>query len=124
MKKHNEGFSLVETLVAITVLAIIVVPTCTSMVMSVRMNAKAKTLMQAELAVSSAVETLMAEGIVEGQTYTFPGVKVVVSSDGNLETIESHYKVNVTSQDADSVAVETYVRSAVSPTVPKTEGAG
>lgn len=65
-KKHNEGFSLVETLVAITILALIVIPTCSGIVMAFRMNAKADELMQAQLAVSSAVETLMAEGIEKG----------------------------------------------------------
>ena len=63
MKKNNEGFSLVEVLLAMVLLAAIVIPTCTSLVLSFRMNAKAEALMQAQLAVSSAVETLMAEGI-------------------------------------------------------------
>lgn len=61
--KHNGGFTLVELLVSIVILAAIVLPTCTSLVLSYRMNAKSEALMQAQLAVSSAVETLMAEGI-------------------------------------------------------------
>ena len=63
MKKNNEGFSLVEVLLAMVLLAAIVIPTCTSLVLSFRVNAKAEALTQAQLAVSSAVETLMAEGI-------------------------------------------------------------
>jgi prepilin-type N-terminal cleavage/methylation domain-containing protein len=63
VKKHNEGFSLVEVLLAMVLLAAIVIPTCTSLVLSFRVNAKAEALTQAQLAVSSAVETLMAEGI-------------------------------------------------------------
>lgn len=61
--KHNAGYSLVETVVAIAILAIIVTPISTGMVLAFKMNAKTEQLMQAELAVSSAVETLMAEGI-------------------------------------------------------------
>lgn len=64
-KKHNEGFTLVELLVSIVILAAIVLPTCTSLVLSYRMNAKTRELTQAQLAVSSAVETLMAKGITD-----------------------------------------------------------
>jgi prepilin-type N-terminal cleavage/methylation domain-containing protein len=62
-KKHDEGFSLVELLVSIVILAAIVLPTCTSLVLSYRLNAKSRDMMQAQLAVSSTVETLMAQGI-------------------------------------------------------------
>ena len=62
-RKHNEGFTLVELLVSIVILAAIVIPTCTSLVLSYRMNAKSEDMLQAQLAVSSAVEKLMAEGI-------------------------------------------------------------
>ena len=64
-KKYNEGSSLVEILISLVILAIIVVPTCTSLVLSFRMNEKAESLMQEQFAVSSAVETLMAEGITD-----------------------------------------------------------
>lgn len=62
-RRHDEGFTLVELLVSIVILAAIVIPTCTSLVLSYRMNAKSKEMLQAQLAVSSAVEKLMAEGI-------------------------------------------------------------
>ena len=61
--KHDEGFSLVEILVAIVILAAFVVPTCSALVLANEMNNRTDDLMQAQLAVSSAVETLMAEGI-------------------------------------------------------------
>ena len=51
--------------VAIAVLAIVVVPVCGGMILSARMNAKAEATLQARIAVSSAVETLMAEGITQ-----------------------------------------------------------
>ncbi len=64
-QKHNEGYTLVELLVSMVILAAIVLPTCTGLVLSVRMNAKTDDLMQAQLAVSSTVETLMASGITQ-----------------------------------------------------------
>ena len=63
--KHNEGFSLVEILIAIVLLAALVIPTCSSLVMAFQMNAKSDSLMRSQLAVSSAVETLMAKGVTE-----------------------------------------------------------
>lgn len=67
-QKNNEGFSLVEILAGMAILALIVLPTCTGMVMSFRLNAKTNQMLQAQLAVSSAVETLMAEGITQEST--------------------------------------------------------
>lgn len=61
--KQDGGFSLIEVVLAMVILALIVVPTCTSLVLSFRVNAKADAMLQAQLAVSSAVEKLMAEGI-------------------------------------------------------------
>lgn len=63
MAKRSGGFSLIETLVSIVILGAMVVPTCTALVMSIRLNDKTEKMLQAQLAVSSAVETLMAEGI-------------------------------------------------------------
>lgn len=87
MKKNNEGFSLVEVLLAMVLLAAIVIPTCTSLVLSFRMNAKAEALMQAQLAVSSAVETLMAEGI-DGKRAAY----VMEKNDGIYDSIPSKDK--------------------------------
>ena len=61
--KQEGGFSLIEVVLAMVILALIVVPTCTSLVLSFRVNAKADAMLQAQLAVSSAVEQLMAVGI-------------------------------------------------------------
>ena len=87
MKKHNEGFSLVEVLLAMVLLAAIVIPTCTSLVLSFRVNAKAEALTQAQLAVSSAVETLMAEGI-DGKRAAY----VMENNDGIYDSIPSKDK--------------------------------
>ena len=71
------GFSLVEVLTAITVLGLMLAPIGASLVMSHRLNARSQQLMEDQLAVSNAVETLMAEGIdtsgdVEVETYIRP----------------------------------------------------
>ena len=73
-RKGSGGFSLIETLVAIAILGMVVVPTCTALVMAIRVNEKTDQLLQAQLAVSSAVETLMAEGIsYDDGKYSFEG---------------------------------------------------
>ena len=118
-KKHNEGFSLVETLIAITILALIVIPTCSGIIMAYRMNAKADELMQAQLAVSSAVETLMAEGIPDDiaeetddyESERFPNVTIKVTP----QTGKPYYKIEVTAGKGDStnedVSVTTSIRA-------------
>lgn len=122
-RKHNAGFSLIEILVAIVLLGAIAVPTCTSLVMSVRMNARTEDMMQAQLAVSSAVETLMAEGITgPSDEYDFSeveidGTKVEVDQFPDVEIMtdgtagDPYYTVTVTSND-DLVSVTTYIRAA------------
>lgn len=108
--KYNAGFSLIDVLVAIVVMGILVVPTCTSLLLSVRMNARAEEMLQAQLAVSSAVEKLMAEGIDPEETYSYPGAEVTVE-----ETAEdTYYKVTVTSTEIDSVSVTTFIRHDIS----------
>ena len=86
-KKHNEGFTLVELLVSIVILAAIVLPTCTSLVLSYRMNAKTKALTQAQLAVSSAVETLMAKGITDDYLTSLDDFTYIV----DFETMRESY---------------------------------
>ena len=113
--KRNGGYSLVETVVAIAILAIIVTPVSTGMVLAFKMNAKTEQLMQAELAVSSAVETLMSKGI-DGTAVEFPDVDVALDPDNTANP--TYYKVTVTSKDVEGVEVETYIR-AVEPTEPE-----
>ena len=115
--KHNAGFSLIEVLVAIVILAAIVVPTCSSLVISHRMNAKTEQLMQAQLDVSSAVETLMAEGIkaeendsgklVPMRAEQFPDVGIAITVP---EPGKPYYRVTFTSKIDSSVVVETYIK--------------
>lgn len=129
--KHDAGFSLIEVLIAIVILAAIVVPTCSSLVISHRMNAKTERLMQAQLDVSSAVETLMAEGIkaedVTNITYTkengttkyesaegiiidarFSNVKISVKE---YRTQPACYSVTCVGKDDNTVEVRTVIQA-------------
>ena len=113
-QKNNEGFSLIEILVGMAILALIVLPTCTGMVMSFRLNAKTNQMLQAQLAVSSAVETLMAEGYSEANAVD---VKNEIQDSHHIELAisgtlqQKHYMVTV--QDSDAlVSVTTYIRKA------------
>lgn len=131
-RKHNEGFTLVEMLVSIVILAAIVIPTCTSLVLSYRLNAKARDMMQAQLAVSSTVEKLMAEGIdanrvalvleknngiydfgwdstndVKIETDDYPGVTITITED---KSAEGYFSLSVSDDDG-FVTVTTQIRA-------------
>jgi type II secretory pathway pseudopilin PulG len=121
MKTGESGFSRIEILVSIVILGIIVVPVCQGIVNSVAINRASKDILQARLSVSSAVETLMAEGVqykVDGEgkyiedseqntgEERFPGLKVSVTPKSiNDETkIPAYYEVKVEEvTDADDV---------------------
>ena len=128
-QNRNGGYSLIEILLAIVLLGAIMVPTCTSLVMSIKINDRTDEMMQAQLAVSSAVETLMAEGITEAnddddygwflpegesqQVDRFPEVTI------KTEKVEGepYYKVTVTksveieNETRELASVTTYIRA-------------
>lgn len=112
MKQNNRGFSLVEIVVAMAILGIFSLSICTSLVMSLRMNAKTEALMQEQLAVSSAVETLMASGVttIGEDTTTFEHVKVTTSGS---ET-DPYLQVTFESKGENKITVSTYIRRVVS----------
>ncbi len=66
-QKYNqtEGFSLVEVVVSITILGLVTVPMLSGLLWSYQLNMRSNERLQAQLAVSSAVETIMAEGFDE-----------------------------------------------------------
>ena len=68
---RNGGFSLIEVMVGIAVLGLVTIPLCASLVLSVRMNHHSRDLMQARLAASGMVETLMERGIDTADTVLF-----------------------------------------------------
>lgn len=118
MKQNNHGFSLIETVVAMAILGAFTVSICTCLVLSLRMNEKTSTLMQEQMAVSSAVETLMAEGIKPetGMTNDYDysvvngSVKIVIKPvDG-----KNYCDVSVISKEGNgNVTVNTKIRKAV-----------
>ena len=122
-KKHDEGFSLVEVLVAIVLLAAFVVPTCSALTMAARMNGRTEELMQAQLDVSSAVETLMAEGISQNirekakgnndgllyEDIRFPDVNIVIEALSE-ENIPLPWCTVTVSDKESLVTVKTSVR--------------
>ena len=133
-QKQDGGFSLIEVVLAMVILALIVVPTCTSLVLSFRVNAKADAMLQAQLAVSSAVEKLMATGINDTKadaviesgdaitydyvlldedgnatvvdTDQYPDVKIVIHDENQHDGV---YRV-IVSDNNDLVTVTTYIR--------------
>ena len=116
--KKNAGFTLIEVLVAIVLLGALVIPVSSGMIMTLRMNEKTEQLMQAQLAVSSAVEELMATGITEAsdnyRADDFPNV-TVKTTRGSEEL--PYYNVTVTCND---ITVTTQIRE-VAPTTPMEE---
>ena len=133
-KQSNGGFSLVEVLVAIMVLSAIVIPVCSSILLSVRVNTKANDILQNRVAVSSAVETLMAQGIthpsdrydiviVDGSEQDlFPGVTVETVAEQN-EPEPAYYIVTVKDSDG-LVTVTTKIRAASTETTAPTDPGG
>jgi len=123
--KNNAGYSLVEVVVAMAILALIIVPVSTGMVTAFKMNAKAEQLMQAELAVSRAVEALMARGIdgTEISEDTYPGLNLD-AVNVNLTDEGAYYKATVTSRNVNGVKVETYIRAVEESTEPTVAGEG
>jgi prepilin-type N-terminal cleavage/methylation domain-containing protein len=63
LKTRTEGFSLIEIMAAIVIMGIVLVPVCNAMLSSVSVNRSSNEILQARLAVSSAVESMMAEGV-------------------------------------------------------------
>lgn len=104
--KDNGGYSLVELMVAMVILGIITVPVLSGMLVSIKAMSYSEQIMKSQLAVSSAVETLMAEGL---SGTTDPGLK-----DVDIEitpiTGKPYYNVIVKSEKLSGVQVETYIR--------------
>ena len=135
-KSNNGGYSLIEILIAISILGIIVVPTCQNLLVSLRINQRTEEMIQAQLAVSSAVETLMAEGIGWEDTMgdnicydpinrtTVSGVDCYydanpvtgdrfpeVTVDTKRVTGKPYYEVTVTHIEKENVSVKTYIHA-------------
>lgn len=81
-KQNNQGFSLVEVLVALAILMIIAVPLLNGFVMSARVNAKSKNLLRATTAGGNVMERIKSTDLdsYQGQTYE------VTEADGSTTT--------------------------------------
>lgn len=138
--KNSGGFSLIEVLAAISIMAIVIGPICAGLVVSARLNARCETLLQDQLAVKSAVETLMAEGVqakydteneklvitngeFSGLTLVFaPYVESESETEGEAKKEPEYsetnlpiaYKVTVKSSD-DRLVVDTIIRATEAP---------
>ena len=117
MKQNNHGFSLIETVVAMAILGAFSVSIATCLVLSLRMNEKTSTLMQEQMAVSSAVETLMAEGIrpepeAEPDDYEYTITQETVTIEITPVGDKNYCNVTVSGKDG-NVSVTTQIRKAV-----------
>ena len=141
-KQNNAGFSLVEVLLAMLILSAIVIPVCSSILLSVKVNTRANDILQARVDVSSAVETLMAQGIpwdyqgedLLGEEFAETGIQVQIEkyvapeaqADGEEEEEEKEetpafFVVTVSDREEDPlVTVTTKIRAVEPPeeTVP------
>ena len=109
-RKSNGGFSLVEVVVALTILSAMVVPICSTMVLSPRINAKAEAVLQARLAVSSTVEEFKSGEFDPDNLPELPeGVRVAVTEE------DTYYMVEVAHTDL--VSVQTAIAK-----IPEQEG--
>ena len=125
-RKHNStaGFSLIEVLVAITILGFVAVPIGSSLVRAFELNARSEQMLQAQLAVSSAVETLMAEGYKKDITDRYDNFSVYIKKNTDYEGAAHLIDVEVKdSTDNPDIwfSFSTYVRPAPTP-APAPEG--
>lgn len=112
MKRFKErcGAALLEVLLSIAILGLLTVPISSGIMMSFHINERSDEIMQARLAVSSAVETIMASGIESTEAVeavNLPGVKIEDVS----EPSGGYWTLTVRSVDFPDVFVEMQIRS-------------
>ena len=89
-KQSNKGFTLVEVLVAILILAIIVVPLLSAFVMSAKTNAKARQTLRATTLAQNVMEELKAYSLETSANHhnkTKTGNFVVANAENSYETV-------------------------------------
>lgn len=98
LNKSEKGFTLVELLVSITILAIIVVPVLTAFISSANANSRAKRKLEATTAAQNVMENIKAVGVKayldslkigtaeSGYTYAAPDAQGIYTLDNSSET--------------------------------------
>ena len=113
LRKHNTtaGFSLLEVLVAITVLGLVIVPIGTALMLSFRLSARSEQLLQNQLSVSGAVETMLANGLAPDQITDYENrFSVDISARGHPNSVDpAYYEITVSSGP---ISIDTCVRPA------------
>lgn len=122
--KNSKGFTLVETVAAITILTLVVAAVTASLIASIRFNAKTEQRLQAELAVSNAVERLMAEGWdgssdVSGVSITASTEDVVTlkdEDDNDIDVVVGYFvTVSSANPNVSTISVTAYVPAKEAP---------
>ena len=111
MKKFKErcGAALLEVLISIAMLGLLMVPISSGILLSLHINEKSDDIMQARLAVSSAVETIMATGIESADALQSMDLPDVVIDDG-ITAENGYWTLTVRSDKFDDVFVEMCIR--------------
>lgn len=113
-KQRTAGFTLVEIIVAIAIMGLVSAPICASLVLAGRINARSQAVMEAQLHVRAAVETLMKDGVTEAsdayRQSDFPYVTIKTKKE---DAGNAYYKVTVSDDFANPlVTVDTYIHAA------------
>lgn len=108
MKKFKErcGAALLEVMISIAMLGLLMVPISSGILMSFRINQRSDEIMQARLAVSSAVETIMAVGV---ENYDEVDL-LTVTCDPPITDSAAYRTVTVTHDKYPDIYVTTCVR--------------
>lgn len=81
--KNNKGFSLLELLVSITILAVVMIPMLHSFITSARANAKAKKVMEATTVAQNIMEEIKSDDLSDYLTKYSYTKKTVKNASGN-----------------------------------------
>lgn len=122
MKKFRErcGAALLEVLISIAMMGLLMVPISSGILMSLHINEKSDEILQARLAVSSAVETIMATGIATAEEVHHLELHDV-EVDAGVTLTDGYWTFTVRSTKFDDVFAEMRIRSNAVRT-PETEG--
>ena len=113
-KQRTAGFTLVEIIVAIAIMGLVSAPICASLVLAGRINARSQAVMEAQLDVRAAVETLMKDGVTEARdAYRQSDFPYVTIKTEKADAGNAYYKVTVSDDPTNPlVTVDTYIHAA------------